>query len=167
MQQKNDITTKVGDGLVNVRVGAIIKNNGKMLMVTSDNIDYYYSVGGRIKVGESSQEAVIREVFEETGVKLEIDHLAYISENFFINKSDKYNGMLTYEIGFYYLMKTQENFHINCDSFIEDDPNERLEWVSADTDKTIYPVFLRDELLHPSEGVKHIITNELKESTNG
>lgn len=42
-----------------------------------------YSVGGHIQFGETAEEAVAREVFEETGVKLEIDHLGFIHENFF------------------------------------------------------------------------------------
>ena len=34
-------------------------------------------------MGETAEDAVVREVFEETGVKYEIDHLAVIHENFF------------------------------------------------------------------------------------
>lgn len=33
--------------------------------------EYLYSVGGRIKFGETAEEAVIREVYEETGVHME------------------------------------------------------------------------------------------------
>lgn len=158
MQKNSDITVPVGDGLVNVRVGAIIKKDGKILMAGNDSSDYYYSVGGRIKIGESSEEAVIREVFEETGVKMEIDHLAYIHENFFINDSKKYLGMLTYEISFFYTMKVPENFEPVCYSFTEDHSKEHLVWVSADTEKVIYPVFFREELIKPCEGIRHIIT---------
>lgn len=161
MQQNNDITIAVGSGLVNVRVGAIIIKNGKILMVGNDRFDYYYSVGGRIKMGESSEEAVIREVFEETGANLEIDHLAYIHENFFISDHEKYKGMPTYEISFFYVMKTPESFEPRCDSFTEDNSKEKLEWISADTDKVIYPSFFRDELIRPSEGIRHIVTNEI------
>ena len=35
-----DICLPVGDGVVNVRVGAIIEKNGRLLMVRSDSLDY-------------------------------------------------------------------------------------------------------------------------------
>ena len=36
-----DICVPVGDGFINVRVGAIIQKDGKILMVTNENVDYY------------------------------------------------------------------------------------------------------------------------------
>ena len=79
-----DMTVPCEDGIINLRVGAIIMKNGKILMVGNDRADYLYSVGGRIKFGETSEEAVVREVFEETGVKMEIDRLGFIHENYFL-----------------------------------------------------------------------------------
>ena len=55
-----DICLPAGDGVVNVRVGAIIEKNGRLLMVRSDSLDYSYTVGGRIQFGESAEEAVRR-----------------------------------------------------------------------------------------------------------
>lgn len=64
-----DMCVPCADGVVNIRVGALIAKDGKILMVESCR-RYLYSVGGRIKVGETAKEAVVREVFEETGVLL-------------------------------------------------------------------------------------------------
>ena len=47
-------------------------------MVENDRFDHEKSVGGRIKFGETAEEAVVREVFEETGRKMEIDRLGFI-----------------------------------------------------------------------------------------
>ena len=63
----HDMTVPCEEGLINLRVGAIIMKNGKILMVGNDRADYLYSVGGRIKFGETSEEAVIREVYEYDG----------------------------------------------------------------------------------------------------
>lgn len=63
------------DGILNIRAGAIIMKDGRLLMV-GDERNYLYSVGGRIKFGETAQEAVVREVLEETGVKMEIDRMS-------------------------------------------------------------------------------------------
>ena len=52
-------------------------------MVENDLFDHMYSVGGRIKFGETAEEAVVREVFEETGIQMEIDRLGFVYENFF------------------------------------------------------------------------------------
>lgn len=58
-------------------------------MVENDRFDHMYSVGGRIKFGETAEESVVREVFEETGMKMEIDRLGFIHENFFQGDSLK------------------------------------------------------------------------------
>ena len=78
-----DMTVQCDHGLITVRVGAIIAQNGKILMVSNKRHDYYYSVGGRIKFGETAQQAIIREVMEETGAKMDIDRLGFIHENYF------------------------------------------------------------------------------------
>ena len=62
-----DMTVPCEEGIINIRVGAIIMKNGKLLMVGNDvHPEYLYSVGGRIKFGETSEEAIVREVFEES-----------------------------------------------------------------------------------------------------
>ena len=57
-------------------------------------------------------------------------------------------------------MKTPEKFQPISDSFTEDGSKEYLVWVPTDTDKIIYPEFFRTELLHPTEGVKHYVTDD-------
>lgn len=68
----SDLCVKIEDGILNIRVGAIIMKDDKFLMVENDRFDHMYSVGGRIKFGETAEKAVVREVYEETGVKMEI-----------------------------------------------------------------------------------------------
>ena len=61
-----DMNVPCEDGRVNIRVGAIIMKNNKILMVGNEaRPEYLYSVGGRIKFGETSEEAVVREVLSE------------------------------------------------------------------------------------------------------
>ena len=94
-----DMTTPCDNGLINIRVGAIIMKNNKILMVGCVNRpEYLYSVGGRIKFGETSEEAIVREVFEETGHKLEVDRLGFIHENYFYGDTPHSNGKLIYEV---------------------------------------------------------------------
>lgn len=90
----SDCTVAIDNGFINLRVGAIIMKNGKFLMVGNQKDDYLYSVGGRIKFGETAEEAIVREVYEETGRKLEIDRLGFIHENFFYGDYGKANEKL-------------------------------------------------------------------------
>ena len=156
-----DMTVPCEEGLINLRVGAIIMKKGKILMV-GNNIrpEYLYSVGGRIKFGETSEEAVIREVYEETGVKLEIDRLGFIHENYFYGDAASNLGKLIYEVSYYYFMKVPENFEPVCMSMMEDDHEEFLRWIDVDDPIMYYPEFFRSELLQPADGVKHFLTDE-------
>ena len=79
-----DMSVPCEEGMLNIRVGAIILRDGKFLMVGNNGRpEYLYSVGGRIKFGETAEEAVKREVLEETGYELEIDRLGFVHENYF------------------------------------------------------------------------------------
>jgi 8-oxo-dGTP pyrophosphatase MutT (NUDIX family) len=155
-----DITLPIEDGYVNVRVGAIIEKDGKILMVGNDTADYCYSVGGRIQFGESAEDAVRREVLEETGWELEIDRLGFIQEDFFLGDSPAKRGKLIYEIGFYFYMKTPGDFAPRCESLTEEGRGEHLEWISPDTEKTIYPAFFRTMASDPVPYVRHVVTDE-------
>lgn len=156
----SDLCLKTEDGILNVRVGAIIMRGEEFLMVENDRFDHKYSVGGRIKFGETAEEAVIREVFEETGVKMEIDRLGFIHENFFPGDSLAKRGSLVHEISFFFYMKVPADFEPVCASFTEDGNAERLVWIKADHPKTYYPAFFRTELANPSDNVKHFVTRQ-------
>ena len=156
----HDMTVPCEEGLINLRVGAIIMKNGKILMVGNDRADYLYSVGGRIKFGETSEEAVIREVYEETGVKLDVDHLGFIHENYFYGDVASNRGKLIYEVSYFYYMKVPEGFEPVCMSMTEDDHEEFLRWIDVKDPIRYYPEFFRKELLHPTDGVKHFVTDE-------
>lgn len=156
----SDCTVAIDNGFINIRVGAIIMKDGHFLMVENDASDYLYSVGGRIKFGETAEEAVKREVFEETGVLLDIDRLGFIHENYFYGDTGKTKGKLVYEISFFYYMKTPEDFQPVCESLNDAGSKERLVWAAPDCEKRIFPDFFRTELNSPQCGVKHIIKDE-------
>lgn len=158
----SDCTVAIDDGYINLRVGAIIMKDGKFLMVGNQKDDFLYSVGGRIQFGESAEEAVVREVFEETGVKLEVDRLGFIHENFFYGDYARKKDRLIYEISYFFYMKIPEDFEPVCNSFTDDASQEHLVWVDEKSDITYYPSFFREELVHPEKTVKHIVTDDRK-----
>ncbi len=155
-----DMCVPCGEGIINIRVGAIIIKDGSILMVRNNLSDYFYSVGGRIKFGETAEEAVVREVWEETGVRMEIDHLGFIEENYFIADVPSKIGKEVYELGYYFYMKVPEDFDPVCDSMTEYGETEYLEWISPDEPRTIFPEFFRTELNITDSSVKHIVKDD-------
>lgn len=155
----NDMTARCGDGFINIRVGAIIIKDGRLLMVGNNRSDYLYSVGGRIKFGETAEQAVVREVLEETGVKMEIDRLGFVHENYFYGDGEKNSGKPIYEISFFFYMKVPDNFEPQSLSFTEDDNKEFLEWVAPGCKKKMYPDFFSTELSNPTKCVRHFVTD--------
>lgn len=157
-----DLCMACGEGILNIRVGAIIQKDQRILMVGNERTDYFYSVGGRIKFGETAQEAVVREVYEETGVKMVVDRLGFVHENFFYGDAPANLGKLIYEISLFFYMKVPEDFMPVCESFTEDHTKEFLKWVSPDGDFKMYPTFFKTELKEQEPGVKHFVTDERK-----
>lgn len=125
--------------------GILIKES-KVLMVRNDRDPYYYSVEGAVRHGETIENAALREVWEETDVKLEIDRLAYIHENFLkANREIIFEGLTCHEIYFYYQIKWEPNHTVSDSSLTLDGLKEHLVWIEsgrlADTDLIIYPNF--------------------------
>ena len=155
-----DMCVTCDEGVLNIRVGAIIIKNGKVLMVGNERVDYLYSVGGRIKFGETAEEAVVREVFEETGIRMEIDRLGFVHENFFYGDSPSNLCKLIYEISFFFYMNVPCDFTPISESFTEDNSKEHLKWVSLDEDIKMYPEFFKTEIKNPTDSVKHFVSDE-------
>ena len=153
------MTVKTDEGVINVRVGAIIIKDEKVLMVKSRE-NWYYSVGGRIQFGETAETAIVREVFEETGVNMPIDRLGFVNEAYFYDTLGGKKELLIYELCFYFYMKAPENFEPIKSDIEENETGEHLEWVPLDTDKEIYPIFFKTELKHPVKEVKYIVQDE-------
>ena len=114
-------------------------------------------------MGETSEQAVKREVLEETGVKYEIDHLAVIHENFFNENQGSLKGMDCHEMSMYYLMKPRGTKQLNSDSYSQG-VRETMHWIPIkDLDKyKAFPTFLKEYLSKEHSGIEHIITDERK-----
>lgn len=158
-----DMSVPCEEGILNIRVGAIILRDGKFLMVGNNGRpEYLYSVGGRIKFGETAEEAVKREVLEETGYELEIDRLGFVHENYFYGDASTNFGKLIYEISFFFYMKVPDDFEPECNSSTEDDSDEFLRWITPDEPVKYFPEFFRHELKNPTDSVKHFVTDGRK-----
>lgn len=160
INMNKDMCVACDQGILNIRVGAIIMKDGKLLMVGNDRVNYLYSVGGRIKFGETAEEAIVREILEETGVTMKIDRLGFVHENYFYGDAPSNLGKLVYEISFYFYMTVPSDFVPISESFTEDNSIEHLIWVSLDEDIKMYPEFFKTELKNPTDTVKHLVKDE-------
>ena len=136
------------------RAAAIIIEEGCVLFAGNEIDDYYYSIGGGVHVGETSEQAVKREEYE-------IERLAVIHENFFNENQGTLKGMDCHEISMYYLMKPRGTKQLNSDSYSQG-VRETMHWIPIkDLDKyKAFPTFLKEYL--SNSGIEHIITDETK-----
>ena len=156
------------DNRFRYRVGAIIVEDGCVLLAKNEVCSYYYSIGGGVHLGESSADAVRREVKEETGIDYEPDRVVLIHENFFEDKEGALKGLQCHEVSIYYLMKSRGKTNISVSSICLDGV-EHAEWVPLDkisdgkyNGRKIYPAFYCDRLkdLVNSNTLEHLITRD-------
>ena len=143
---QQDFRTKVGDTIFGVRATALILQNRKLL-VTKDK-GKYYTIGGAIQVNEKTEEAVVREVREELGVKAQAGQLAFVVENHFEQDGVSY-------IEFHYLVDLLEDAPLTMQ---EDEKRQPCEWIDLDQLQNIQlvPAFLKTALPEWDGQLRHI-----------
>lgn len=146
------------------RAAAIIVEDGCVLFAGNANEDYLYSIGGGVHMNEKAEDAVRREVFEETGVHYEVERLAVIHENFFDGHGGSLDGFHCHEVAMYYLMKPRGTQKLHSDSYTYGGVKEEMHWIPIENlDKyKAFPTFLKDYLSGSQEGILHIVTDERK-----
>ena len=70
--------------------GIVINSKNQILMINSNNYGLVFP-GGQVEEGENLINALKREVFEETGIKINVEEVFCISSN--TRKHDGYNGI--------------------------------------------------------------------------
>ena len=139
-----DVCFVRGACLFRLRAAAIIIKDGRVLMVKNGRDPYYYSVGGAVRLGETAQDAVRREVLEECGLDLGILRLAAIHQNFFPDSVP--GGHRWHELALYYLMDYQGGQLSSAHSVSMQGSPEALHWIPLDTYSRheAYPAFFAD-----------------------
>ena len=139
-----DLTINVENVILNIKVNVIIKTVGGVLLEKHENKSYLFLVGGRMKAGESSLEAVHREVIEETGIKLKNAKFLTVIENFFDVKEGAFQ-----EISFLYEGELESEF-VSAPGIIAIPESEIA-------DLNIRPNIMKEILLNKSEQTNYIV----------
>lgn len=150
-----DLSFRTSGGAFSLRVRAIILDGDRLLMVKHPN-GYYYPIGGRVHMGESSVDAVLRQVQEETGVAMEIDRIGFLHENFFF---DEKRGMHHHEVALYYYMKPLPAL---SGRRLSSSSGDTLCWLTLDAlaGERLFPTFFKTRLQQPTDRLEHIFTWE-------
>ena len=149
---QQDFRTKLDNTVFGVRATALIVEEGKLLVVEDE--DGFYTIGGAIQVGERTEEAVIREVKEELGVKAQAGQLAFVVENRF-----EQDGVSYHNIEFHYLVDLLEDAPLTMQ---EDEKRQPCEWIDLDKleDFQLVPAFLKTALPDWDGQLRHIHLEE-------
>ena len=84
-----DITFETEAGRFNYRVCAVLLDRGRILAMHDERSPYFYLPGGRVRMGERAEDAVLREVREELGIEARIERPLWLSQAFFIEDVDR------------------------------------------------------------------------------
>ena len=154
---EGDITLDIRNGKFSFRVGVIIMDSNKILMAKDKKTSFYYTIGGRVRFGETAKEAILREIYEETQLRLEVGGLKFVHENFFTS----YDHTVYHEICFFYSVKpSAELRNMKKHSFEESYGEVTLHWLPIESLATlnIYPEFFKTEPLDSDGQIKCFIT---------
>ena len=149
---QQDFRTKVGNTVFGVRATALIVKDNRLLVVEDE--DGFYTIGGAIQVDEATEDAVVREVREELGVKAQAGQLAFVVENRF-----EQAGIHYHNIEFHYLVDLLEDAPLTMQ---EDEKSQPCEWIDLDQLQNIQlvPAFLKTALPDWDGQLRHIHLNE-------
>ena len=154
-----DVNFANGDDRFNFRVGELIFCKNKVLLTTFDDFDFYNFPGGRAKLGESTSDALKRELKEELDYDLNVEpKLKVICEDFF-----KWQGRNIHEINIIYQINLPDEYFDKFSNFkILDSKNEYVNWFDKIEIKKIKLIkdFMYNAFNLP-KGVVHYINSEL------
>lgn len=125
-----DLTLDVEDYKLNIRAAGVIIHNNKILAHRNLKKDHYCIPGGRVEIGENSEETVKREIQEELGKQIEITGYVATIENFFEMNESKYHEIyFLHEIEF----TNEEDKKINYTMHNEEGKEYlQYEWLDLD-----------------------------------
>ena len=148
-----NITFETEAGRFNYRVCAVLLDRGRILAMHDERSPYFYLPGGRVRMGERAEDAVLREVREELGIEARILRPLWLSQSFF---NEDVAHVDYHELCLYFLVDASatdlltrgdrfrgpELRHVHDFEWL---PFERLK------DEYFYPLFLKTEIFHLPE----------------
>ena len=148
-----DISFVTEEGRFNCRVCALLLDGERLLAMHDERSPYFYLPGGRVRMGERAEDAVLREVREELGIEAKIVRLLWLDQAFFNEDVDR---MDFHELCFYFLMDASKTDLLSRgDRFTRQERHHThtFEWLPFHRlrDEYFYPLFLKTEIFRLPE----------------
>ena len=148
-----DISFKNGNEKFNYRVCAMIINDGRILAMIDGNSPYYFLPGGRVKIGETAEYAVLRECEEELHAKPGIIRPLWLNQAFF---TEDVSRIKFHELCLYFLMDISKTDIISRgDKFVlsENGIKHSFKWLLFENleNEYFYPTFLKKDIYNLPE----------------
>ena len=144
---KNDINFKIDDIIFNCRAVAIIIYDDKILFQKRKQDEFWALPGGKIRVGETTKEAITRELKEELGlVNFNVSDVVTVSEYFFEFGKDKYHQFIFgHKVS---VLDSEWIFKDETFTGIEEQENLLFKWFELNELETepIKPDFVKEQL---------------------
>ncbi len=145
-----DISFKTEEGRFNYRVCAVIVNDGKLLAMHDERSPYYYLPGGRVKLHETAEDAVLREIREELEIDAKIVRPLWLNQGFFI---EDVNSERYHELCIYFLIDVSHtNLFDKGNKFrmYENNNTHDYEWLEYHRleNEYLYPLFIKKQIFH-------------------
>jgi 8-oxo-dGTP pyrophosphatase MutT (NUDIX family) len=145
----------------NPRAAAVALHQGRVLLNRNEPDDFWSLPGGRLEAGESSADALRREMAEELDIDIEIGRMIWVVENFF-----DYENQPLGEIGFYYDVEFPESItkHATGEPFYGKEGALKIifQWYRPEhlDDIDLRPGFLAKALQDIPSTTQHIIYSD-------
>lgn len=145
-----DISFRSENSKFNYRVCAMMIADEKILAMHDERSPYCYLPGARVKLGETAEQAVIREVKEEVNITPKIVRPLWLNQAFFKEDVD---GLNYHELCIYFLMDVSDTDLLsrgNMFSIQEGHHKHVFEWLEFERlkDEYFYPLFLKKAIFN-------------------
>jgi len=106
---------------------AVIINNDKVLLCSTKSTGKYWFPGGGVDLGEELDDAIKREVREETGIEIEVEKFLTFQEVFFYYEplDEAYQNF-----SFFYLCRPITTELLADDEVDQEDESEKPRWIN-------------------------------------
>lgn len=158
----HDISYMIDGYKFNLRVCCLIENNNRYLLEKSTATDFLNLPGGRVQSGESTYNAILRELKEEINLVDIEPKLIKVVEQFF-----EFNKINYHEIDFVYYIKLPDTHEFCKQNQIQnlDNLKETMLWINQNElhNYKILPEFIYT--LKNDNNISHLIFNKLNNNT--
>ena len=155
-----DVSFSTKDGRFSYRVRAVIVHEGKLLTMKDEHCDCHYLPGGKVRVGEPAETAVLRKVREALDINAEIVRPLWVNQTFATGYT---GGERFHELCIYFLIDVSgTDLLTRGEAFSSTEPwwNTQFEWIPFEKleESDLSPYFIRERILKIPQNLELITT---------